>query len=68
MITTVNLRPGNKEKVLVKTALKIGQSNCGTNCLQRRWRLSAVDHIFLYVKKSEGFFGGGDETSKSGRK
>jgi hypothetical protein len=36
------LGPGNKEQASV---CKKGQSNCGTNCLQRRWRLSPVNHI-----------------------
>jgi len=36
MIMILKLGPGNKEQVSIDTDLCIGQSNCGTNCLQ--WR------------------------------
>ena len=46
MITIVKLWPLNREQISVNTAVQTEQSNCGTNCLQRHWRLSPIKHNF----------------------
>jgi len=57
-----------KLRLSVNTAFWKGQSPRGTDCLQRYWQLSAVNHLLVYVGRSEVVLKGGDETSESGGK